>query len=153
MQEAAPRAGEQFLLTTKMVMSDGIPLLLALARMESQEVAGLSVAMLQRILSYDTRYKRVVLSVTKDPELIRLIEEGASASIQKHTTLPNSPSCLQQDFPQKLCERGSGSHPPQLYCSQHLQDLQELPGRMMKQRARVLHKPALQPPRFCKGAG
>ena len=61
-----------------MVMSDGIPLLLALARMESQEIACLSVAMLQRILSYDTRYKRVVLSVTKDPELIRLIEEGAS---------------------------------------------------------------------------
>ena len=80
MQEAAPRAGEQFLLTTKMVMSDGIPLLLALARMESQEIAGLSVAMLQRILSYDTRYKRVVLSVTKDPELIRLIEEGERAA-------------------------------------------------------------------------
>lgn len=79
-QEAAPRAGEQFLLTTKMVMSDGIPLLLALARMESQEIAGLSVAMLQRILSYDTRYKRVVLSVTKDPELIRLIEEGKRAA-------------------------------------------------------------------------
>ena len=67
------------MLTTKMVMSDGIPLLLALARMESQEIAGLSVAMLQRILSYDTRYKRVVLSVTKDPELIRLIEEGVPA--------------------------------------------------------------------------
>lgn len=81
-QEAAPRAGEQFLLTTKMVMSDGIPLLLALARMESQEIAGLSVAMLQRILSYDTRYKRVVLSVTKDPELIRLIEEGAQAVLR-----------------------------------------------------------------------
>lgn len=71
-----------------MVMSDGIPLLLALARMESQEIAGLSVAMLQRILSYDTRYKRVVLSVTKDPELIRLIEEGAAAGTHMEWTVP-----------------------------------------------------------------
>ncbi|KAK9837925.1 hypothetical protein WJX74_007911 [Apatococcus lobatus] len=118
--EAAPRAGEQFLLTTKMVMSDGIPLLLALARMESQEIAGLSVAMLQRILSYDTRYKRVVLSVTKDPELITLIEEGCPGPLPGPVTQTNNLlASMSSPAPQAVFEEAAllphASTPPTFY--------------------------------------
>ncbi|KAK9848339.1 hypothetical protein WJX84_010818 [Apatococcus fuscideae] len=106
-EEAAPRAGEQFFLTTKMVMSDGIPLLLALARMESQEIACLSVAMLQRILSYDTRYKRVVLSVTKDPELIRLIEEGCPGPLPRISDPYPFPSSMSVPAPQAALDEAA----------------------------------------------